>query len=215
MRKERRVRPGFTPAEDILRFRPRQLAQRDGDTSSPHPRGARSLADLLQVNESQASPSLTRTERAARANPVSPSRADQATTWKKEVHRSSRSEGKIQGAPSVCARSPETARGPETKSPTTRGAGRSTPSAMKEPIHSPSPKEGRKPTPTPRPPKDSAPKAVDVSSERRSQSARSARATSKPKDTEDAPRPSAPERTDDSAVDSLQSSIDKLSLQPN
>ncbi|PKI83322.1 hypothetical protein MVES_003039 [Malassezia vespertilionis] len=46
VRKERRVRPGFTPAEDIARFRPSRRAPREGSA-----RGGRALADIVRANE--------------------------------------------------------------------------------------------------------------------------------------------------------------------
>ena len=39
VRKERKVRPGFTPSEDIARFRPSSLREKEGEAPSPRRRG--------------------------------------------------------------------------------------------------------------------------------------------------------------------------------
>lgn len=220
------MRPGFTPAEDIQRFRPRHVAQRDGDARSPRSPGGRSLADLVRMNESQGSGSPSQARRTVRAPKGSMARADQVSTWKKVVPAESRSgqetnEGRVRNERLASARaSPKPTEQPRVSArPATKPAITTEPKLVPDTQPSKASAATSKRTqgvasvPTHEHPVEKAalsPKGNKTAGD--TQAAGDTKLTDDVKASGDASKTVSPPRSDD-AVDALQASMDNLSIE--
>lgn len=220
------MRPGFTPAEDVQRFRPRHLAQRDGDARSPRSPGGRSLADLVRMNESQGNDSPSQTRRTVRAPEVSTARADQVSTWKKAVPAESGSgretkEWRTRGGHSTSARTTSkpserlkvSAPAPEKPVKTTEP--KLIPDTQSSKANAAADKRAQGTVPEPmreQPPQVISPLKKDKAVDDDTKPVGGAKATDGAKTSGDAAQISSSSRTDN-AVDALQASMNKLSIE--
>lgn len=221
------MRPGFTPAEDVQRFRPRHLAQRDGDARSPRSPGGRSLADLVRMNEGQGNASPTQTRRTVRAPEGSTARADQVSTWKKAMPAESGSGRETKewsarsGHPTSVRTTPKPAERPKVSAPAPDKSAKATEprlipdtqsrqadtaaykriqGTVLEPMRERSPQEVTSPLKTDKVVDDDTKPASD------------AKATDGAKASGNSAQNASSSRADD-AVDALQASMDNLSIE--